>query len=72
MKRNVFSVQFYVRRTKVNRSGESPIMVSLNVNGDREMFAAKLSVKPDIWDANSGRANGRTAAINELNSRLTG
>lgn len=71
MKRNVFSVLFYIKRTKVNRSGESPIMVSLNVNGDREMFAAKLSVKPDIWDAKSGRAIGRTAAINELNSRLT-
>ena len=35
MERTTFCLLFYIRRTKLNRNGEAPIMMRITVNGVR-------------------------------------
>lgn len=44
--RTTFSIQYYCRKSKVNRNGESPIECSISINGDRVLFNLPMKAKP--------------------------
>jgi hypothetical protein len=70
MKKNTFKVLFYVRGNRINKDGNVSVMIRITVDGEMEQLNSKLVVNPEIWDAKTGRALGRSAKVLELNSRL--
>ncbi len=70
MERNYFSVLFYVRRTKLLKSGEAPICLRVTVNGRRAEVQIKRSVKLENWSVNKECALGKDRSTMELNSYL--
>jgi len=59
-KTSSFSLSFYVSRTKVQKSGEVPLLLKINVNGRRVVLNLKRSVNPEDWDSGKGRMAGRS------------
>ncbi|MEI7597262.1 MAG: site-specific integrase [Bacteroidota bacterium] len=70
MKRNSFSILFFVNRTRPLKDGTIPICARITVNGERAQFVIQKSVAPDLWDSNSGTAKGNTKQAKEINNYL--
>lgn len=70
MERVTFSLLFYIRRTKLNRNGESPIMFRITVNGVRADASLKKSILPSLWDSKKGKAKEKNRDCKELNLYL--
>lgn len=51
MERTTFCLLFYIRRTKLNRNGEAPIMMRITVNGVRVDASVKKTILPEFWSA---------------------
>ena len=68
--RSTFSVAFYIRRTRLNKHGESPIYIRITVNCMRADTTVKKTISPNLWDSVRGRATGKTAFGKELNLYL--
>lgn len=69
-KRSSFSIAFYIRRTRLNKHGESPIQLRITVDHVRADTSVKRTVSPDMWNSARGRANERTVLCRELNMYL--
>ena len=54
MERTTFCLLFYIRRTKLNRNGEAPIMMRITVNGVRVDASVKKTILPEFWSAAKG------------------
>jgi len=48
--RTTFSIQFYCRQSKTNRSGEAPIECSININGSRVLFNLPMKASPSAFN----------------------
>ena len=61
MERTTFGLLFYIRRTKLNKSGEASIFLRITVNGERADASIKRSIEPRLWNTAKGKAveNGR-------------
>lgn len=70
MKKNTFKLLFYLRGNRTNKDGKSSILARISVNGEYENINTTLSVEPELWNVKSGKADGRTAKILQLNKRL--
>ena len=70
MKKNTFKVLFYIRGNRLNKDGQASIMMRLTVDGQMEQLNTTLTIDPKLWDAKTGRGIGRSAKVQELNSRL--
>lgn len=44
--RTTFSIQYYCRKSKINKSGEAPIECSITINGDRVMLNLPMRANP--------------------------
>lgn len=49
MERITFGLLFYIRRTKLNKSGEASIFCCITVNGERADASIKRSIEPRLW-----------------------
>ena len=70
MERAIFSLLFYIRRTKLNRHGEAPILMRIAVTGVRADASIKKTILPQLWDADKGRAVDKKREEKELNLYL--
>ena len=70
MERMTFSVLFYIRRTKLNRNGEAPVMMRITVNSVRADVAIKRSIPPELWNSEKGKAIEKRRECKELNLYL--
>lgn len=70
MERVTFSLLFYIRRTKLNKSGEAPIMMRITVNGIRADVSVKKSILSQQWDSEKGKALEKKREGKELNLYL--
>ena len=68
--RTTFSVAFYIRRTRLNKYGESPIMVRVTVNRMRADTTIKKTITPALWDTARGRVSNKSSLSKELNLYL--
>lgn len=68
--RTTFNVVFYVRRTRLNKHGESAVFMRITVNGMRAETTVKKTVSPDLWSMSRGRALEKTPYTKELNMYL--
>lgn len=70
MERTTFCLLFYIRRTKLNRNGEAPIMMRITVNGVRVDASVKKAILPELWSATKGKALEKKRECKELNLYL--
>ncbi len=70
MERTTFSVLFYIRRTKLTREGEAPILLRLTVNGIRTDVYVKKTIPPALWNTAKGKVYEKNHRCKELNLYL--
>ena len=70
MRRNTFSVLFFIKRTRTNRNGECPILLRITVNGISQETLIGRTISPSAWDSMAGRAIGKDRISFEVNNYL--
>jgi hypothetical protein len=68
--KTTFSLVFYINRTKDKKNGECPVMLRININGDKVALRLKRFIKPDQWDPVRYQMKGRTTEAKVLNDYL--
>lgn len=67
MERTTFNVAFYIRRTRLNKHGESPIFLRITVDGMRADTTIKKTISPSLWDNSRGLAYAKTPLTKAIN-----
>ena len=57
--KSTFRVLFFLKRDKVKKNGNMPIMARITIDGKLAQFNTKLEVNPKNWSAKTGKVNGR-------------
>jgi site-specific recombinase XerD len=70
MSNSTFKTLFVVRKSNSSKDGTVAISIRITIEGDSLEFSSKIRVSPNIWDANAGRAKGRTRAATDINDAL--
>lgn len=70
MKRTTFSLLFYIRRNKLNKSGEAPVFMRITINGERADASVKRSIVPRLWNTTKGKAVENSKLGKDLNLYL--
>jgi hypothetical protein len=70
MARNTFNILFYVKKTRIAKNGEVPVMLRITANGLRAETSVNLKVNPKFWNVIAGKSIGDTRKDYELNSRI--
>lgn len=70
MRRNSFSVLFFINKTKLLKTGEAPIIIRISVGGKRVESNIKRSVPVEQWDQSKEMSKGRDRKANETNESI--
>lgn len=77
-RRSTFAILFYINRTKIRKDGTCQLLCKVSIDAEWEQIGTKASVNPDIWNPETGRADGRSEnavmvnrAIDELTGEIT-
>ncbi|WP_282918741.1 site-specific integrase [Porphyromonas macacae] len=68
--KQTFNVLFFVRRTKLKKSGDTPIMLRITIEGQLAEIQLKRDVKPNYWNQAKERCTGKDNASLEINRYL--
>lgn len=68
--RTSFGLTFYINRTRERKNGECPVMLRINLNGDRLALQVQRFIKPEDWDQNRYVMKGRTEQARVFNNYL--
>ncbi len=61
---------FFIRRTKLRKNLEAPVLMRITVNGDRTDVAIQRTILPEHWNSERGCAVANTRFGKELNQCL--
>jgi len=61
---------FFIRRTKLRKNLEAPVLLRITVNGDRTDVAIQRTILPEHWNSERGCAIANTRFGKELNQCL--
>ncbi len=67
MKRNYFSVLFFIKKSKLLKNGEAPVCLRITVNGQRAEVQIKRSIDTRKWNNKKECAAGKDRQSQELN-----
>ncbi len=70
MERSSFSILFSIRESKARKNGETPIEVTITVNGGRCSFSTGKQVATEKWDKNKQQVKGKDKESQNLNTFL--
>lgn len=70
MERVTFKILFYIKKTRIAKNGEVPVMLRVTVNGLRAETSVNLKVNPKSWNAVAGKSVGNARKDYELNARI--
>lgn len=70
MDRRTFSIMFFIRRTRLRKNLEAPVMMRITVNGERTDIAIQRTILPEQWNSDKGCAKSTTRVGKELNQCL--
>ena len=70
MQKSTFSVNFFIRRTRLGKSGETPIMMRITVNGRYAELNTLSKVLVSPWNQSRCCATGKSPVIMEINRHL--
>lgn len=65
-----FSVRFFIKRTKLNSKGLTPVNVQLKLDRQSLSFASGINIDPALWNSQAQKAIGRTKAVRDINRSL--
>ena len=68
--KTTFSLVLYINRTKNKKNGECPVMLRININGDKVALRLKRFIHPDQWDPGRYQMKGRTKEAKIFNEYL--
>ena len=58
-RRSTFAILFYINHTKIRKDGTCQLLCKVSIDAEWEQIGTKASVNPDIWNPETGRADGR-------------
>lgn len=73
-RRSTFAILFYINRTKVRKDGMCQLLCKVSIDAEWEQIGTKAAVNPDIWNPETGRADGRSenaVTVNRAIDKLT-
>ncbi|MFH1161018.1 MAG: site-specific integrase, partial [bacterium] len=70
MKRTTFKIMLYLKRQKLNATGEVPIYMRVTVKGERAEICLQRFTLPANWDQRTGRSKSRGPQAALLNEYL--
>ena len=70
MKVEKFKVLLYLKRSRLDKSGNAPIMGRITVNRTMAQFSCKLSCTPELWNPRESRLNGKSREAVEVNAKI--
>lgn len=59
-RRSTFAILFYINRTKVRKDGTCQLLCKISIDAEPAQVGIKASVNPDLWNPETGRADGRS------------
>ncbi|NDV96133.1 site-specific integrase [Dysgonomonas sp. 521] len=65
-----FTVLFYLRKTRADENGLTPVMARITISGERAQFNTRTMVDPILWDSKAGKCIGRSQEIIKTNRIL--
>lgn len=68
--KSTFRVLFFLKRDKVKKNGNMPIMARITIDGKLVQFNTKLEVNPKNWSAQTGKVTGRGSEFTRINEML--
>ena len=70
MQKQTFSVLFFIRRTKLLKTGETPIQMRLTLCGQNTEIQLPRRIKPTSWNQKKERTTGKDPVSIEINRYL--
>ena len=70
MERSSFSILFSIRERKEKKNGNTPIEVTITINGERCSFSTGKQIKVTSWDKNRQLVKGKDEEATSLNNYL--
>ena len=70
MKRHSFSINFYLRPSKVTKDGSIPLLVVITKNGQRASCSIGRKLKKSEWDTKRQQARGNSPQAQTINEYL--
>jgi hypothetical protein len=70
MQRSTFKILFYIKKNAAKSNGKAPVMARITLNGEIVQFSLKCDINPAEWNTAAGRAIGRSAVAQQVNSLL--
>ncbi len=70
MKTTTFKILFVIRKSRMTKAGEVPIVLRVTVNGERVETTINLKIVPELWDHLACKSIGSSPNDEELNDRL--
>lgn len=67
MKRQTFNVLFIIRKTKLKKSGNTPIMLRISIEGQQVEIQLKRDVNPTQWSQAKEKCTGKDLISTEIN-----
>ena len=71
MKRATFTILFFIKRSKLLKTGEAPVYLRITTNGDSSEISIKRSIKPSLWDTTRNKAKGASPEAAVLNDYIS-
>jgi site-specific recombinase XerD len=68
--RSTFKVLFYIKGNAIKSNGKAPIMARITLDGKISQFSLKCEVNPSEWNSKAGKAIGKSAQTQQLNTLL--
>ncbi len=68
--KSTFRILFYVKKDKQRADGTFPIMCRITIDGQASRFNTKANVNPNVWNAKTGVAIGKSKEAVEINILL--
>lgn len=68
--RQTFNILFFIRKTRLKKSGDTPIMLRITIEGKLAETQLKRDVKPNLWNQNKERCTGKDSISLEINRYL--
>ncbi len=62
-----FRVSFFLKKTKLLKSGEASVSMRITVDGQRVENNIRKSILPNLWDRSKERAKGTSKTAIDLN-----
>ncbi|GHV21837.1 tyrosine recombinase [Clostridia bacterium] len=69
-RRSTFAILFYINRTKIRKDGMCQLLCRLSIDAESEQIGTKVSIDPSIWDAQEGKATGKSRNALEVNKAI--